>query len=414
MPNHTKIASGLLYFFLILNSAIILVPDKFKGFPVIGLLASSIVYFIIEKSNKKFDYKLFLVSVSFFLLLLLSIVYSNDMSYALKKLETSLSLFAYPLVFVLLYNCRKKMHKRIVETLKWVFVVALTFFLASTFTYFFLTEPHYTIKSTIVHYRTLIDLRIVGYEIHAIYLSMYIGVGVIFLVEIISKARGYRKFYNALLLAFLFLFLAILYKRGPVIALGLIGLVFLVKNKVEIKTGFYLLTLITTFILTLMFIPKHNNVNKFNEIVDIEGLKSNPNSSTALRLSIYNCGLKQAIKAPIFGYGWGDVKSVLYACYKEENPNLLLNNYNTHNQFLSMLLATGIVGLFIFFFYFYYVLKYSDKYGNQALFFLLLYFGFNMLSENILEREDGVILFAFFVNLFLFNTEIKTDNIEEK
>ena len=71
MPNKTSII--LLKVFLVLNSAIILVPDKFKGVPVIGLLLSAILYFIIYKSNTKFSFKLFLVSTSFFFALLVSI-----------------------------------------------------------------------------------------------------------------------------------------------------------------------------------------------------------------------------------------------------------------------------------------------------------------------------------------------------
>ncbi len=413
MPSHTKIARGLLHFFLILNSAILLVPDKFKGIPVVGLLASSIFYFIIEKSSRKFDFRLFLVSSSFFLILLLSILYSEDLSYALKKLETSLSLFAYPLVFVLLYNCSKKIDKKFIEILKWVFVVSLTFFLVSTFTYYFLTEPFYTFKSTIVHYHTLVDLRIIGYEMHSIYLSMHIGVGIIFLIDMMSKANVNKRFYFLILFALLFVFMAVLNRRGPIIALVMIGLIFLIKSRLKVKLALPVFILTIVFALTLMLTPKFNNINRFKELIDIEALNSNPNSSSAIRLSIYNCALKQAFKAPVFGYGWGDVKEVLNECYKEENPNLLLKNYNTHNQFLSMLLATGIVGLFLLLFYFYFTLKFSNKNGNQVLFFLLLYFGFNMLSENILEREDGVIFFSFFVNLFLFNSEIKSNKIQE-
>ena len=196
--------------------------------------------------------------------------------------------------------------------------------------------------------------------------------------------------------------------------MGMVGLMFLIKSKFKTKRILLLLALTFGFALSILFIPRFNNVNRFKEIVDIEGLKTNPNSSTAMRLSIYNCSLKKALLSPVFGYGWGDVKDVLNKCFEEENPNLLRHNYNTHNQFLSMLLATGIIGLVLFLYYFYYILNYSNKNGNQVLFFILLYFGFNMLSENILEREDGVIFFSFFVNLFLFNSEMSIGKTQEK
>lgn len=411
MFSQTRIIHGLLRLFLILNSAILLIPDKLKGIAVIGLLASSIYYYMHERFQKKFKYKLFLISISFFAMLLLSIIYSQDMDYALKKLETSLSLFAYPLVFVLLYNCKNSIDRKFMDILKWVFVASLSFFLIGTFTYYFLTEPFYTFKSTIVHYHTLIDVRIKGYEIHSIYLSMYIGVGIIFLVDLISRTIGLKKIIQIVLLVLLFVFLAILNKKGPIISLAIVGIIFLAKSKFKGKMAWSILALSFIFVATFISIPKFNNVNRFKELIDFNGLRANPNSSTAIRLSIYNCALKQAAIAPIFGYGWGDVKGVLIECYEKDSPNLLLKNYNTHNQFLSMLLATGIVGLIIFIFYFYYILKFSHKKRNPALFFLLLYFGFNMLSENILEREDGVIFYSFFVNLLLFNSG---NNLEQK
>ncbi|MFT5846837.1 MAG: O-antigen ligase [Psychroserpens sp.] len=414
MLNNNKSAALLLHFFLVINSAVILVPDKFKGIPVIGLLASTILFYIINKSDKKLSSQLFIVSISFFSVLLVSILYSQNISYALRKLETGLSLIAYPVVFTLLYNCKEKIGTKFITSLKWVFIISLIFFLASTFLYYFFTEPFYTFRSTIIHYHTLVDLRILGYEIHSIYLSMHIGVGVLFLIDIISKTKKIKLVYALFLLAFLFVFMAVLNKRGPIIALGVVGLVFFVKSKVTTKPTLYVLTLVTVFVVTLIFIPKFNNINRFKELVDFEGLKTNPNSSTAIRLSIYKCSIEQGLKSPFIGYGWGDVKGVLNECYKAENQNLLLKNYNTHNQFLSIFLSTGIVGLLIFLFYFYYIFKFSNKNRNQLLFFLLLYFGLNMLSENILEREDGVIFFSFFINLLLFNSESETKELAEK
>ncbi|MEM5565626.1 O-antigen ligase family protein [Psychroserpens sp. AS72] len=413
MSKNVKTANGLLKAFLVFNSAIILVPDKFKGIPVIGLLLSTIFYFIVTKSDKKFDYKLLIVSTSFFLMLVVSILYTEDKSYAFKKLETGSSLLVYPVIFALLYNCKEHLSKSFIELLKWVFVITLAFFLVSTFTYYFLTEPYYTFKSTIVHYHTLVDLRIKGYEIHSIYLSMSIGVGILFLIDSIPKVKRINKIYSILFLALFFVFLALLNKKGPILAFAVVGFIYLIKTKLKAKPAIYVVTSIILFVLILAFIPKFKNINRFSELVDLDGLKSNQNTSTSIRLDIFKCSMIQAAKEPIIGYGWGDANSALVDCYEIENPSLLLKNYNSHNQFLSILLSTGIIGLMIFLYYFYYIFKFSNKNKNQLLFFLLLYFGLNMLSENILEREDGVIFFSFFINLFLFNSESKLNESTE-
>ena len=37
----------------------------------------------------------------------------------------------------------------------------------------------------------------------------------------------------------------------------------------------------------------------------------------------------------------------------------------------------------------------------------MVYFSLNMLTENILEREDGVIIISFLINFFLFSVKKK-------
>ena len=53
--------------------------------------------------------------------------------------------------------------------------------------------------------------------------------------------------------------------------------------------------------------------------------------STSTRLRIYNFSLEAISKAPIFGYGIGDVKDVLSKFYIENNSTY----FNSHNQFLG-------------------------------------------------------------------------------
>jgi O-antigen ligase len=147
-------------------------------------------------------------------------------------------------------------------------------------------------------------------------------------------------------------------------------------------------------------VPRYNNENRFVELIDI---RNNKNSSTDVRLQIYECAIKQIGKSPIFGYGWGDIKTVLNECYAQNKSWILLqNNYNSHNQYLSILLSTGVIGFLAFLYYLFYIFRISNKSESLLLFFLILYFCFNMLTENILEREDGVIIFSFFINLFAF------------
>lgn len=401
----------LLRFLIYLNSAIILVPDQFKGVPIALLLLVVIVRYFKLNQKPVFETKKFLISISFFIILLISIAYSSDINFAMRKLETGLSLVVFPLIFYIVGADKALLTEKVIQTLKLTFIFSLVFFLISTFLFFYFTEPFYTFKSTLVHYTNLVDIRIKHYEIHSIYLSISIGVAIIFTLSIIGNCKPSLKRVLFFVLILLITFTAILNKKGPIISLGIVGLIFLIKNKSNYKHILYISSISAMLILFIVYVPKYNNVNRFKELFNIE---NNKNSSTAIRIQIYQCALKKIAQSPCFGYGWGDTKKVLNDCYGQKNVDFLHKNYNSHNQFLSILLSTGLLGFFTFIYYLFYLFKISNKKESQILFLLTLYFCLNMLTENILEREDGVIIIALFINILLFKPSKETDVLSNK
>ncbi|WP_434037255.1 O-antigen ligase family protein [Formosa sp. 4Alg 33] len=98
------------------------------------------------------------------------------------------------------------------------------------------------------------------------------------------------------------------------------------------------------------------------------------------------------------GDGQLDIKQKLNACYasnieKEIRKNWFLERqYNTHNQFIDILLSYGYVGLFLFLSIFIITFMYS-KHRFQAFILLsvLILFG---LVENFFHRQIGVYIFS--------------------
>lgn len=401
----------MLLFFIYLNSATILVPDKFKAWPIAILALVIIVRYFKLKTKPTLEIKKLLISIGFFLILVLSTAYSSDIPHAFKKLETGSSLVVFPLLFYIIAGDRNIFSENNIRTLKLTFIISLVFFLISTFAYFYFTEPFFSFKNTLEHYTNLVDIRISKYRIHPIYLSIYIGIAIIFSLTLFKENKPKTKYFIFFALPILISFTAILNKKGPIISLAVIGFFFLIKNKFNFKKIVYITPLFILLAGLVVFIPRYKNENKFEELLEIG---NNKNSSSGLRLQIYGCALQEIAKSPICGYGWGDVKTVLSNCYaRGTSEELLKNNYNSHNQYLSILLSIGILGFLAFVYYLFYIFKISNQINSQALFFLTLYFCLNMLTENILEREDGVIVIAFFLNLFLFRINKKDETIKQ-
>lgn len=106
----------------------------------------------------------------------------------------------------------------------------------------------------------------------------------------------------------------------------------------------------------------------------------------------------------LFGVGTGDVSTAFRQTYNELNSPLDQKfRWRAHNQFLTMAIAFGIFGFLWFFIAILYpgirLGQFHDLLYLQ--FFILLFL--SMLTEDTLESQPGVTLFAFFNAFFLFS-----------
>jgi O-antigen ligase len=296
--------------------------------------------------------------------------------------------------------------KNVTERLALNLPQLLYFFILSTaisfvaFWMFFWEDYQMTLFT---HYPTVIDQHLGPYRIHAIYISMNGAVALLFSLYLISIKSSKKYLIFTLLIAdiIILLFLLLLIKKGPILSLVISGsyLAFSYKRKyIIIALG----ALYLIFIGVISFNPKANS--KFSELLNIGGKNNTELTSTNIRLSIYACVKSVIPDAGVFGYGVGDSNKVLVDCYDSNDSQLVDREYNSHNQYLSILLKTGYLGLFVFFIYLIYLFSSAYKYKGYLTVAVLLFYLLMMFSENILERENGVVYFCFFI-LLLYTTQ---------
>ncbi len=116
----------------------------------------------------------------------------------------------------------------------------------------------------------------------------------------------------------------------------------------------------------------------------------------------------------LFGVGTGDVKQAFNVEYEKMNSPLTQEwRLRSHNQFLAIGTAFGIIGIIWFLISLFYPL-FSDKmYRNYfyLIFFIIAFL--SMFTEDTLESQAGVTFFAFFNSLLLFSrekTEARTES----
>jgi O-antigen ligase len=133
----------------------------------------------------------------------------------------------------------------------------------------------------------------------------------------------------------------------------------------------------------------------------------------AIRVAIWTCSFDIVKKHWVTGVGTGDVQDSLQKAYENRKFYFasIYNRYNAHNQYLQVLLATGLPGLAILLCCLLYPLWNYRKHftGNIYLLFLLL-FGIIGFTETVLEVNKGIIWYSFFNSIFAFGY-LKSDKL---
>ena len=237
---------------------------------------------------------------------------------------------------------------------------------------------------------------------HPIYASIFLSISVIFYVQLI-KTKNLKSISSQMFFGFLtvlnVVLMMILLSKGVLIALGITLVFSLVKHQKNIKfMRLGILVIIASFLLLFIF------NRRMGELLVPEVYKEvNPNFSTSIRIGVYKCSLEKISENWLFGYGLGDSQIALNSCYEKKSNYLLANEFNTHSQYLDILLKTGVLGLLVFLFFLLSNLRRASSANNQVAFMIILFYGLVFLTENILSRQSGVILFYFLLLSFTRN-----------
>ncbi len=106
----------------------------------------------------------------------------------------------------------------------------------------------------------------------------------------------------------------------------------------------------------------------------------------------------------LIGVGTGDINQELNSKFRANNQEYLATKYtNSHNQILDYLIKYGIVGFLVIGFAFSMYFKKAWKNNDQLFLMFLVLSCLCMLTENILNRQYGIVFFFFINSLFYFS-----------
>lgn len=348
------------------------------------------------KTKPKFKWEYFLFNAGLYLLYVFSLLYSKDLEYGLRKVETSAALVIFPLGFALV---SKELIAHAIKNLKLFFyvfiiaVLALNLFIFSSF-----LSAGFDISS-FGEYADFVN-RMEGFPaVHSIYLSMYNAIAVILIFYLLRTERLLKTGVPLIIIgSVLCLGLILLLKKGPIFGLVLVATLLAFKYKIWRVWASYTV-FIASLAGTLFLFP--DTSERIHDLFQVERINA-AIASEEIRATIYTCGNKKFQEAGLTGFGIGDGKNELIDCYQEYNPALAATSYNSHNQYISLILNVGFMGLLIFLSFVLYNINRSLKSGVFITVAIIVFYCIVMFSENILERQNGVLYFSLFINLLYF------------
>lgn len=369
-----------------------LIPNAIKGFPVILLF----IAILLSNIKKQTNWKWLLINSSLYLIYLFSLIYTQNFKIAFTKLETSLSILIIPIIFngfLSQYNLDQK------TRINFFKFFIFTTFCFSTISLFFIVLDNNTVYYLNWYtdkFRSLIiEVPLIGQ--HPIYASIFLSLSVIFFIELIKK-KSIKKNHQYVYLLFVItniLLLLMLVSKGVIIGLLLVCFVDILQNLKNIKLTIIIILAAISFVVLNRRVKEVFNIEMYSHI--------NENFSTSIRVGIYECAFKVIGEKWVLGYGIGDSQRALNLCYSNKSNILLKNRFNSHNQYLDVIIKTGLLGFIIFIYFLVANFKKAYDNKNRIVFNIIFFYCLIFLIENVLVRQSGVILF-FFLLIFLNHT----------
>jgi len=378
------------------------------------IIAACFLTLLVDRSyykqvGKVLKNKLGVAMIGYFLILTISLVYSQNLPEGLRTLETKFSFFVFPFFLpILLENSTNQ--KKLLPILLYS---GLAYIVVS----FIDAGIHYqsTQSLTSFFYTELgVGFFKEGSFVHPAYASFFYNILIAYVgLNLIKNQLSFtRKLISAFLLGLMALFIFMLSSKFGILALAVnscLLLLFYIKESKQV-TRAILVFLLGTFsgVIVITQTPlKQRFEAAFSAMTNGNGKYS----SSQTRLDVWSVTTEIIGENPLFGVGIGDIRDELLNKYNEKGYLLYSERgYDSHQEFLQTWAASGVPGIGLLLILFFLMFQKARQTNNFLLtIFSILFLLFGMV-ESMLERQAGVVFFVFFGMLLYSFTSIKAKN----
>ena len=348
-----------------------------------------------------------LLFISFYLLFLIGLIYTQNMHSGLFDVQIKLSILLFPIIFSAKPTNEFDKQKIIAAFVLGCFSASALMILRATHTFF-------TTGENIFFYEAF-----ASFIIHPSYISMYINLAIIWMLQgnakNIFQEKKLAKIIGALSVFYFTIIVVLLSSKLGIISLLLIYLFFGIRYIIQTKKikmlGIAIVGVWVVSFVIIKYIPEVNErfKNAINAVNESQPDKTNAESS-AVRLLVWEAATTIIHENIFIGVGTGDVKDELMKKYQQLGyTGAYKHKLNAHNQFLQTGIALGIIGILFLIMTLVLPAYISWQQNNYFYVCLIVLLSFNFLTESMLETQSGVMFYAFLSSLLFFR---KNEDIE--
>ncbi len=248
-------------------------------------------------------------------------------------------------------------------------------------------------------------------DIHATFLSMQVGLALVFMLsQFIKEGRLISRLFHGFICLILLMGIIQLSSKSVFAALFLIinfaVPLFLLEGKN--RTRFILVSASISALIVVLIAKSGTFRERYLTELKQDFSRSKNNVDVEPRLMRWEVATGVIKQSPIIGHGAGSEIPLVKEQYFQNTCYVsYVNGLNAHNEYLSLMIKSGIIGLCVYIITLLYGFRAAIRKKDIVFFALMTLTAVVSFSENVLDADKGVIFFSFFFTLFIFASEQK-------
>ncbi|MDN3584468.1 O-antigen ligase family protein [Mucilaginibacter flavus] len=397
------------YFHIMLLMASMPFDRFYSHIILISFILHTLINIRKEKLRLMFNIKT-LVIQSVFFVSVIATLYTTYRPGAFGELGLRVPVLLFPLVFLFNDLDLKKYRPKLLLTFSFVCTATIVYLYANA---------AIAIRYYHLPFKTLFSPAFTNHnfsapiDMHATFFSLQLVIALSYLLTLLFKPLTYatKAFYSFCICILLLGLVQLSSKSILIVLFLLVNIVvpyclLLGKNKIRFALVALLLSCIAFTVILNVSSFKERYLTSLKDDLS----KATPGESTDSRWARWHVVADLIKQKPLVGHGSGSEIPLLQdGFYNAHMYHSFLVGLNSHNQYLSFLVKSGIWGLLIYLLTLGYGLKISLKTKDLVFISFMMLVVIVSLSENMLDADKGVMFYSLFFSFFLLtnNTEIK-------